>query len=318
MLYTHSTEKLVGLQDLIIKKVETNETETHIYGLLERKPHKCPCCGAETVKIHDYREQVIKDIPLYGKHAFIHLKKRRYRCDCGKRFYEVCTTIESIMEGTVKPNGIVLWRDETDHRPLPLTLQRQVERGLQVLGTRDLRSYTKLLPTLKMFPDAHIVTIDDDIFYPHDFLENLMATYAKKPHSIVGNMVMQMSYDSNGIPTGILQWPYLHEEPADGASHDLFFEGFGGVLYPAGSLPEEVFHKEVFQDICPTADDVWFNAMARISKTPITFCEHGYYDYLKADNHVCQDTALNLINNSENRNDKQLRAVWQHYHLQGQ
>ena len=222
------------------------------------------------------------------------------------------------MEGTVKPNGIVLWRDETDHRPLPLTLQRQVERGLQVLGTRDLRSYTKLLPTLKMFPDAHIVTIDDDIFYPHDFLENLMATYAKKPHSIVGNMVMQMSYDSNGIPTGILQWPYLHEEPADGASHDLFFEGFGGVLYPAGSLPEEVFHKEVFQDICPTADDVWFNAMARISKTPITFCEHGYYDYLKADNHVCQDTALNLINNSENRNDKQLRAVWQHYHLQGQ
>jgi len=236
----------------------------------------------------------------------------------GKRFYEVCTTIESIMQGTVKPNGIVLWRDETDHRPLPLTLQRQVERGLQVLGTRDLRSYTKLLPTLKMFPDAHIVTIDDDIFYPHDFLESLMAIYAKKPHSIVGNMVMQMSYDSNGIPTGILQWPYLHEEPADGASHDLFFEGFGGVLYPAGSLPEEVFHKEVFQDICPTADDVWFNAMARMSKTPITFCEHGYYDYLKADNHVCQDTALNLINNSENRNDKQLRAVWQHYHLQGQ
>lgn len=88
MLYTNSTEKLVGLQDLIIKKIETNEKEIHIYGQLERKSHKCPCCGAETAKIHDYREQVIKDIPLYDKHAFIHLKKRRYRCDCGKRFYE--------------------------------------------------------------------------------------------------------------------------------------------------------------------------------------------------------------------------------------
>lgn len=88
MLYTHFTEKIVGLQDLIIKKVETNEKEIHIYGQLERKPHKCPCCGAETAKIHDYREQVIKDIPLYDKHVFIHLKKRRYRCDCGKRFYE--------------------------------------------------------------------------------------------------------------------------------------------------------------------------------------------------------------------------------------
>ena len=88
MIYTHFTEKIFGLQDLIIKKVETNEKEIHIYGQLERKPHKCPCCGAETAKIHDYREQVIKDIPLYDKHVFIHLKKRRYRCDCGKRFYE--------------------------------------------------------------------------------------------------------------------------------------------------------------------------------------------------------------------------------------
>lgn len=88
MLYTHFTEKIVGLQDLIIKKVETNEKEIHIYGQLERKPHKCPCCGADTAKIHDYREQVIKDIPLYDKHVFIHLKKRRYRCDCGKHFYE--------------------------------------------------------------------------------------------------------------------------------------------------------------------------------------------------------------------------------------
>ena len=88
MLYTNSTENLIGLQDLIIKKIETDDKEIHIYGQLKRKQHKCPCCGAVTNAIHDYREQVIKDIPLYDKHAFIHLKKRRYRCECGKRFYE--------------------------------------------------------------------------------------------------------------------------------------------------------------------------------------------------------------------------------------
>lgn len=88
MLYNYSTEKLVGLQDLIIKKIETDDKEIHIYGQLKIKQHKCPCCGAVTNAIHDYREQVIKDIPLYDKHAFIHLKKRRYRCECGKRFYE--------------------------------------------------------------------------------------------------------------------------------------------------------------------------------------------------------------------------------------
>ena len=88
MLYTYSTEELIGLQDLIIKKIESDEKEIHIYGMLKRKTHHCPDCGAETDKIHDYREQIIKDIPIYGKNAFIHLYKRRYRCQCGKRFYE--------------------------------------------------------------------------------------------------------------------------------------------------------------------------------------------------------------------------------------
>ena len=36
MLYTYSTEELIGLQDLIIERIESNEKEIHIYGKLER------------------------------------------------------------------------------------------------------------------------------------------------------------------------------------------------------------------------------------------------------------------------------------------
>lgn len=88
MLYTNSTEKLIGLQDLIVTEIEQNEKEIHIYGKLKIKPNKCPACGKSTDKIHDYREQVIKDIPVYCKKTFLHLNKRRYRCSCGKRFFE--------------------------------------------------------------------------------------------------------------------------------------------------------------------------------------------------------------------------------------
>ena len=35
--------------------------------------------------LRKYRK-VIKDIPAFGNKCFIHLKKRRYRCSCGKRF----------------------------------------------------------------------------------------------------------------------------------------------------------------------------------------------------------------------------------------
>ena len=86
MLYKYFTEKLLGLQDIDIEKVEEIDNSIHNNCRLKRKPHKCPCCGKLTDKVHDYREQPIKDIPTFGKHIFIHLYKRRYRCSCGKRF----------------------------------------------------------------------------------------------------------------------------------------------------------------------------------------------------------------------------------------
>ena len=89
MLYTHFTEELLGLQGVKVNKVENNEENIEIHIELERKEHKCPCCGGATDKIHDYRIQRIKDISAFGKFTTIVLRKRRYRCEhCGKRFFE--------------------------------------------------------------------------------------------------------------------------------------------------------------------------------------------------------------------------------------
>ena len=67
MLYNHFTEKLIGLQHIEVEKIEKTENSIHIFCKLKRVPHKCPCCGKITDKIHDYREQVIKDIPAFEK-----------------------------------------------------------------------------------------------------------------------------------------------------------------------------------------------------------------------------------------------------------
>ena len=79
------SKKLTGMQGIIINNIESNEKEVHIYCELERKPHKCPNCGCVTDCVHDYRVQVIKDIPSFGKFVYIHIRKRRYRCKCGKK-----------------------------------------------------------------------------------------------------------------------------------------------------------------------------------------------------------------------------------------
>ena len=87
MLMKDYTTKILNLEDVIITKVENISDQLHISIELPRRKHVCPCCGAETDRVHDYRMQVVKDVPL-ARDTFLHLRKRRYRCDCGKRFFE--------------------------------------------------------------------------------------------------------------------------------------------------------------------------------------------------------------------------------------
>ena len=45
MLYKHFTEKILGLQGILIENIKNTDNTIHVYCKLERKLHKCPCCG---------------------------------------------------------------------------------------------------------------------------------------------------------------------------------------------------------------------------------------------------------------------------------
>lgn len=87
MLNQDYTAKLLNLEDVIITNVENISGQLHISLELPRTAHVCPACGDDTDVVHDYRMQTIKDVPL-ARDTFLHLRKRRYRCSCGKRFFE--------------------------------------------------------------------------------------------------------------------------------------------------------------------------------------------------------------------------------------
>ena len=99
MLNKDYTAKLLNLEDVIITNVENISEEIHVYLELPRVKHRCPACGAFTDRVHDYRKQTIKDVPL-GRTTLLHLRKRRYRCDCGKRFLEKNTFLPKYYRST--------------------------------------------------------------------------------------------------------------------------------------------------------------------------------------------------------------------------
>ena len=73
----------------LLKKVVQADSFIKIFIQSQPVEQTCPCCGAKTKRIHDYRLQEVQDIPLLGKQVILLLRKRRYLCPyCRKRFTE--------------------------------------------------------------------------------------------------------------------------------------------------------------------------------------------------------------------------------------
>jgi transposase len=89
MLQSNYIENLIGIKDIIVTSVSQADFELHIYFEMKKVKHKRPQYEAVTENTHNYRQQVIKEVPAFGKTTYLHLRKRRYICKhCGKRFYE--------------------------------------------------------------------------------------------------------------------------------------------------------------------------------------------------------------------------------------
>lgn len=143
MLYKHFTEKLIGLQGVIIKEVENTSDKITIYAEMERKKHNCICCGKATDSVHDYKTQVIKDVPAFGKNVVIVLRKRRYRCNhCNKRFFEDNTFLPRYHRMTNRLVAFVL--DKLREERSFTSVAREVHLSVStVIRIFDLINYPK-------------------------------------------------------------------------------------------------------------------------------------------------------------------------------
>jgi len=233
----------------------------------------------------------------------------------GKRLNQVYLTIESLMQQSLKPNKIILWLDYgCQDKQLPQLLKKQMSRGLEIKFCNDICSYKKLIPSLKLYPNDVIITADDDLFYNVNMIENLVLPYLQNPNYIYFNRGHKIKFLKDEIaPYNKWEWNInsIEESPLN------FPTSGGGALFPPNSFNQEVLNESVFMDICPLADDIWFKAMSLYNGTQckkvITFSANGE-EYLE--NKFIQDNmSLNLQNVVQNKNDIQLKAVFDKYNL---
>lgn len=234
----------------------------------------------------------------------------------GRRIHEVYLTIESIMRQTVKPNKIILWlaEDEFTTDTIPVSLKRLEKRGLTIGFCEDIKSYKKLVPALRKYPDDIIITVDDDVLYNYDLIENLMNSYKKNPKVIHFCRGSRIKIHEDGSLYGYTQW----DSPVkDSYINKLNFPtGVGGILYPPDCFHKDVTNEKLFMTLCPTADDVWFKAMSLLK---MTYAKKVYtqnikgVDYTILNNDMQSETALWNINVT--KNDEQIKAVFSKYDI---
>jgi hypothetical protein len=112
---------------------------------------------------------------------------------------------------------------------------------------------------MKAFPNAAVITVDDDMFYHRCIVQRLVESYEQNKTVIHCHhaRVIPIDLDGRFIPIGVLGWALFSAGKCmPKASPLLFAEGIGAVLYPPGVLNHRMFYGKVFQALCPFHDDL--------------------------------------------------------------
>lgn len=175
-------------------------------------------------------------------------------------------TIKSILRGSVLPDRLVLYLTYSQFgtEGIPASLL-ELQKQSDVFEIRnydmDIRSYRKLVPALSDFPEAIIITIDDDVDYHKNLVRDMLEWHYRFPDMVIANRVKRMR---PGLPYRKwkkLRWYHFLGKRIQ-ARYDNLPTGVGGVLYPPHVLKQEMIDVDKFINIAPTTDDIWFWASA--------------------------------------------------------
>ncbi|HEM7526764.1 TPA: hypothetical protein U2J52_002999 [Providencia rettgeri] len=184
------------------------------------------------------------------------------------RIKTIFLTIESILaqKTNVKYKVILyLSENEFENKKIPWLLKKQKNRGLNIEFVKDnIKSYKKLHYTLKNHPSHPILTADDDIIYPNDWINNFYIEHKEHPNNILYARGHRVLLNENGEPIDYTLFsPPIPYKPL----MLVIPTGVSGILYPPRSLHHDVLNSALFLSLAPNADDIWYRIMSLLNDT---------------------------------------------------
>ena len=172
----------------------------------------------------------------------------------------------TLQEQTLSPPVLLLWISKAERHNF-LSLKLQLPSYVNVRFCEELGPGKKLIPTLRMLPNSKIITLDDDVHYPNNLIENMISYSSSYPKEIIAGRVHRITIDNLGKMRNYEDWDFDFD--GQDSSARAFPTGVGGVLYPPKSLHPDVLNVREYRKTTLFQDDVWFYAQALRAGTEI-------------------------------------------------
>lgn len=226
------------------------------------------------------------------------------------RISTIHITLASLLQQTLKPDMVILWLAKEQfpngENDLPEEVIRLKEFGLTIKWWHDIRPYKKLIPAITNYPDDIIITTDDDVVYDKTMVEKLYESYKQAPQHIHCHRITKIFLKNGKIKARCKQ---CYKEP----SFANKLVGIGGVLYPPHSLHKDITNENLFTELAPTNDDIWFWLMAVMNNTKIVQIKHNQDDPAEIEETLTGPCLCHVNDSGENLFYVQLEKVFNHY-----
>ena len=189
------------------------------------------------------------------------------------RIQAVCLTLLALLQQTVKPDRIMLWLTPEEfplqEKELPEELLKLREHGLEIMWAENLKPHTKYFHTMRRYPDAIVITVDDDIIYPRSLVEELYTCYLHHPKAIIARRTHLITFDDSGSMQPYSEWIKDVALYPDEPLMSLFATGVGGVLYPPHLMNEDLMNRRAMVSLSLRNDDIWLKFMQVLNNIPV-------------------------------------------------
>lgn len=230
------------------------------------------------------------------------------------RIKDVWIVVECLFRQTYKPDKIILWlsNEQFENFELPENLLNQQSRGLEIRFVEgDYRSHKKYLYALEEFRDEYIVTLDDDLYYDKNLIENLITIKKNNTDAVATNRAHEITFDENGNIKKYSNWN--HNSVLNIPSFFLVQTGGFGTLYTKEDVDDSFNDKKLIIKLIPYADDLWMKVQTLLqSKKIATNSKYNKDPIPIKSSQIEKLVSTNVINGG---NDKQLSDVLNYFQL---